>query len=55
MRSHDDNDLVWKSVSRNSGFEKYRLVESYPFADIYELDEAFLSTLNTKPVFGKQK
>lgn len=53
MRTHDDNDLTWKLVSRSSGFEKYNLVDSYPFADIYELDEDYLSTLNTEPVFGK--
>ena len=54
-RTHDDNDLVWKDVSRSVGFEKYLLVESYPFADIYELEEEYLGELNTEPVFGKQK
>lgn len=55
MRTHDDNDLSWKYVSRSEGFAKYNLVDSYPFADIYELDQEYLSELNTKPVFGKQK
>lgn len=54
MRSHDDNDLSWKFVSRTGGFKKYTLVESYPFADIYELDEEYLGDLNTKPVFGNR-
>jgi hypothetical protein len=49
MRTHDDNDLVWKSVSRTDGFEKYNLVESYPFADIYELQGEYYNQLNTKP------
>lgn len=53
MRTHDDNDLTWKLVSRSEGFEKYNLVDSYPFADIYELDAMYLSALNTEPVFGK--
>ena len=55
MRTHDDNDLVWKDVSRTEAFTKYNLVESYPFADIYELKEEYLIDLNTQPVFGKQK
>ena len=55
MRTHDDNDLVWKDVSRSEGFKKYILVDSYPFADIYELDEKYLGDLNTGPTFGKQK
>jgi len=55
MRSHDDNDLTWKAVSITEGFDKYNLVDSYPFADIYELDDKYLGELNTKPVLGKQK
>ncbi|OGM72830.1 hypothetical protein A3H19_05720 [Candidatus Woesebacteria bacterium RIFCSPLOWO2_12_FULL_39_9] len=55
MRTHDDNDLVWKSVSRSEGFIKYYLVDSYPFADIYVLKQENLLDLNTKPVFSKQK
>ncbi|OGM27086.1 hypothetical protein A2962_03215 [Candidatus Woesebacteria bacterium RIFCSPLOWO2_01_FULL_39_61] len=55
MRTHDDNDLVWKSVSRSEGFIKYDLVDSYPFADIYVLKQENLLDLNTKPVFSKQK
>jgi hypothetical protein len=54
MRTHDDNDLVWKDVSKSPGFTKYILVDSYPFADIYELDERYLSDLNTEPVFGNR-
>jgi hypothetical protein len=55
MRTHDDNDLVWKSVSRSPGFVKYNLVESYPFADIYELYGEYLNDLTTEPVFSNQK
>ena len=55
MRTHDDNDLVWKDVSRSEGFAKYDLVDSYPFADIYELKDEYLGELNTKPVFSNQK
>jgi hypothetical protein len=55
MRTHDDNDLTWKAVSRTTGFQKYKLVDSYPFADIYQLKDEYLRDLNTKPIFGKQK
>jgi hypothetical protein len=55
MRTHDNADLSYRFVSISEGFAKYNLVESYPFADIYELDEKYLGELNTKPVFGKQK
>ncbi len=54
MRTHDDNDLTWKFVSRSEGFKKYILVDSYPFADIYELDERYMGDLNTEPVFGNK-
>jgi len=55
MRTYDDNDSVWKSVSRTKGFQKYRLVETYPFATIYQLKEEYLGELNVTPIFGKQK
>lgn len=55
MRTYDDSDLVWKNVSRTKGFQKYHLVETYPFATIYELDDRYLDLLITTPVFGKQK
>lgn len=52
MRTHDDNDLVWKSVSKSDGFSKFNLIESYPFADIYELDEKYLRNLTTKSIIN---
>lgn len=55
MRTHDENDASFKSVSKLADFAHYDLVEKYPFADIYELKEEFLPNLNTKPVLGKQK
>ncbi|MBI4067571.1 hypothetical protein HY407_04255 [Candidatus Gottesmanbacteria bacterium] len=55
MRTHDDNDLSWKFVSRAPGFVKYEKTAAYPFADIYQLKDEFLGDLNTEPVFGKQK
>lgn len=55
MRTYDDNDSTYKAVSKTPDFLHYDLVEKYPFADIYELKDEFVSQLNTKPVFGKQK
>lgn len=43
MRTYDDDDLTWKLVSKSSGLAKYNLVDHYPFADIYELDQKYLS------------
>lgn len=55
MRSYDDNDSTWRTVSKTPDLKNYNLVEKYPFADIYELKAEFLPNLNTKPVLGKQK
>lgn len=55
MRSYDDNDSTWKSVSRTPDINSYNLVQKYPFADIYEIKPEFLPALNTKPILGKQK
>ncbi len=55
MRTHDDNDSTFKGVKDAAGFEKYDLVNSFPFADIYELKEEYLENLNTNPVFKNQK
>ncbi len=51
MRTHDNNDQTFKLVKETPGFKYYKLKESYPFADIYELDSKYLKDLNTKPVF----
>ena len=55
MRTYDNNDLTWKSVSKAPGFSQYSKVASYPFADIYEIQASRSAQLNTEPVFGKQK
>lgn len=55
MRTYDDNDSTYKSVSRTPDFANYGLVEKYPFADIYQLKDEYLPGLNTKPVLGRQK
>lgn len=55
MRTYDDNDQTWKTVSKTPDINSYTLVKKYPFADIYELKPEFLNNLNTKPSLGKQK
>lgn len=53
MRTNDDNDLTFKAVSRTPAYKYYDLVVSYPFADIYQLQDEYLSNLNTEPILGK--
>lgn len=55
MRTYDDNDLTWKSISRVQGFARYHKVASYPFADIYELNSEWLKDLQTEAVLPKQR
>ena len=55
MRTYDESDLTYKSVSKAPGFKKYHLVDCYPFADVYEIDSQYLNQLNYTPVLGKQK
>lgn len=55
MRTYDNNDITYKAVSKTPGFKYYKLVDHYPFADIYELKEEFIGNLNTEPVSGKVK
>jgi len=55
MRTYDDNDSTYRLIKDTEGFQLYKLVDSYPFADIYELPEEYLGDLNTEPVFKKQR
>lgn len=55
MRTYDDNDSTWKLVKDAKGFEKYRLVSHFPFADIYELKTEYLDQLNNKPIIKQQR
>lgn len=55
MRTHDDDDLTFKSVKNSPGFKKFELVDHYPFADIYQLKPEYLGKLNTEPILGKLK
>lgn len=56
MRTNDVSDLTFRQIRGSDGFVgKYELIDSYPFADIYQLKEEYLEELNTKPVFLDQK
>ncbi len=55
MRTNDDNDLTFRSVKKTTGFAKYDKVQSFPFADIYEIKPEYVSQLETKPVLPKQR
>jgi hypothetical protein len=45
MRTHDESDLTFKAMKDSGELAKYRLVEQYPFADIYQLKDEYLSEL----------
>lgn len=57
MRTHDNNDSTFKLISKTKAYREgwYTLVDSYPFADIYEIKPEYIENLNTKPILGKQK
>lgn len=55
MRTSDTGDRAFKLVSESGQLDKYELVETYPFADVYKLKDEFLPLLNTEPILGKQK
>ena len=50
MRSHSDDDSTWKAMKNNAGFERFKLVDHYPFADIYQLKDEYLKDLITEPI-----
>lgn len=53
VRSNSDSDSTWRLLKENPGFvERYTKVDSYPFADIYELRPEYLGGLITDPVPG---
>lgn len=55
MRTYSDADAAWRLVSKTPGLARYERVAQYPFADIYKLRDMYLNTLNTEPIYGKQK
>lgn len=56
LRTYDNYDLTYHAIGGLQSFKtKYELVDSYPFADVYQLKDEFVGQLNTTPSLGKQK
>lgn len=55
MRTYDDSDTTWKLIHNQPGFKHFTKIDSYPFADIYELKPEYLPYLETREVFKGQK
>lgn len=55
MRTNDNNDRTFKFVNESGQIDKYKLMQNFPFADVYELKEEYLANLNTTASLGKQK
>ena len=55
MRTHDENDNTFHLLEYNEELKDYKLVRRYPFADIYELRDQYISELITKPILVQQK
>lgn len=55
MRTYSDTDSTWVAMKDNPGFlERYTKVDSYPFADIYELKPEYLPGLITQPILRQK-
>ena len=54
MRTNDTNDAAFKFVQKSGQIEKYELVNSFPFADIYQLRPEYLRELNTEPILAQK-
>lgn len=55
MRTNDENDQTFRLVNKTGALWKYQLVDSYPFADIYQLKDDYLDILQTEAVLPKQR
>jgi len=55
MRTSSDDDQTYRLLKDTPGLSYYNLVQSFPFADIYELKPEYLNNLIVDPVLGKQK
>jgi len=57
MRTNDMNDSTFKLISKTPAYKNgmYKLVDHYPFADIYELKPEYLQYLNVNPTLKQVK
>ncbi len=53
VRTNSDSDSTWRLLKDSFGFlDRYTKVDSYPFADVYELKPEYFGGLITEPVSG---
>ncbi len=50
LRTNDMSDWTFREIKGTEGFAKFDLVDSYPFADIYQLKDEYVESVNKKPV-----
>lgn len=55
MRTNDNSDQTFKLTNQSGSLYKYTKVQSFPFADIYELQSQYLPDLQTGAVLAPQK
>ena len=53
MRTYSEDDSVYRLTKDTLGIKRYNLVASYPFADIYQLNDQFLPDLITDQIYYK--
>lgn len=55
VRSYSNDDSTWRLLKDNAAFiERYRLVDHYPFADIYMLSDEYSNDLITEPILEQK-
>lgn len=55
MRTYSDNDQTYRLIKNTSGFSRFQLVQSFPFADIYQLKPEYVPAVVTTEVFPHQR
>ncbi len=54
VRTNSSDDSTWRAMQDNPGFQRFQLVDHYPFADIYELKPEYLPDLITEPILRQK-
>lgn len=54
VRTHSDDDSTWREIKDAPGFERFELVDHYPFADIYQLRDEYLDDLIVEPILSQK-
>jgi hypothetical protein len=53
VNNNSNNDFIWEKVKDNPELDHFELIESYPFADVYQLKDEYLDNLITEPILEK--